>query len=112
MAMAGRRRKVRHVRDDDVADDALVVLRAVSDVPELAVRAMALDAADSGSIYVVIRPNGQREVLYGLSFFAWRSGRPVEEVLIRFSSAAACLQCRVGDLRAAGFETWATGVNP
>jgi hypothetical protein len=100
------------VRADDVADDALVVMRAASDIPELVLRAIIMDAADSGSVYVIERPDGKREVLYGVSFFAVRSEQRRDGVLARFSSAPACLETAAGELRLAGMELWATGTNP
>lgn len=73
---------------------------------------MAEDAELSGRQYVVEAVPGSREVLYGVSVFAHRSGVDITVVVDRFTGAPSYLEVGVGDLRAAGFAVHATGTNP
>lgn len=70
------------------------------DTPE---RARAEDAELSGRQYVVEVDPGSRQVLYGVSVFAHRSGVDVAVVVDRFTGAPSYLEVAVGDLRVAGF---------
>jgi hypothetical protein len=109
----GRRaRKVRMVRDGDVPDGSVVVLRAAPTDRERLLRNVMDDATDSAATYVVLRPDGSREVLFGISVIGLRPGRSVADVLSRFRSAPGYLRATVGAFRHAGFELWPTGANP
>lgn len=72
---------------------------------------MVEDAELSACQYVVETASGSREVLYGLSVFARRSGVQVAAVFDRFTGAPAYLEVAIGALRAAGFEVYPTGTN-
>lgn len=56
--------------------------------------------------------SGSREVLYGVSVFAHRSGVDITVVVDRFPSAPSYLEVAVGHLRAGGFAVHPTGTNP
>ena len=100
------------VRDGGVPDDSVVVLRAAPSDRERVLRNVIDDASDSAATYVVLRPDGSREVLFGISIFALQPGRSVVDVLSRFRSAPSYLRATVGAFRHAGFEVWPTGSNP
>jgi hypothetical protein len=105
------RRKERLVREGDLLDDDAVVLRAFPADRDHALRNLLDDATDSASTYVVVRQDGQREILYGVSVFA--SGTALEEeILARFPQAPVFSRVTVRNLRRAGFDLWATGSNP
>lgn len=108
----GKRRKSRLLRDERPAPDALVVLRAAAADRERTIRNAVEDAVDSGATYVVIRPDGSREVLYGSSVFAQREGVAVKEVLRLFPRSPSFLGLSVGAIRTAGFEVLPSGSNP
>jgi hypothetical protein len=65
----------------------------------------------SASTYVVVRRDGHREILYGVSVFVSDAFRE-EEILARFPQAPVFSRATVGNLRRAGFDLWATGSNP
>lgn len=107
-----RGRKNRLVREDELIDDLLLVIRATPADPEGAIDEMVEDAELSGLQYVVEVVPGSREVLYGVSVFAHRPGVEVAVVVDRFTGAPSFLEVTVGDLRAAGLALHATGANP
>ena len=80
------------VRDGAGPDDSVVVLRASPTEGERVLRNVIDDATDSAATYVVVRLDGSREVLFGISVFALQSGRSVADVLSRFRSAPGYLQ--------------------
>jgi hypothetical protein len=100
------------VRDGDVPTDGLVVIRAVPSDQHRLLRNIVDDAQDSAETYVVLRPDGQREILYGISVFALRPGQRASETMTRFRTSSHLLQATVGTVREAGFELWPTGSNP
>lgn len=99
------------LRDEPPADDALVVFRATAADRDRAVRNALQDAVDSAATYVVVRPDGNREILYGISVFARREGAEVADVLRRFTGSPFFLTLAAGDIRQAGFELVPTGSN-
>lgn len=107
-----KRRKSRLLRDEPPAADALVVLRAAAADRERTIRNAVEDAIDSGATYVVARPGGSREVLYGISVFAKREGVEVGDVLRLFPRSRSFFRVSVGAIRTAGFEVLPTGSNP
>lgn len=107
-----RRRKARLVRDEPPPDDALVLLRAAAADRPRTLRNAVVDATESGAAYVVVRDDGRREVLYGVSVFACRAGRDPAEVLSAFPLSPHHLELTVGQIREAGFDVIATGTNP
>lgn len=109
---SARGRKNRLVREGESVDDLLLVIRATPTDPDGAVAEMAEDAELSGRQYVVGVDPGPREVLYGVSVFAHRSGVDIAVVVDRFTGAPSYLEVAVGDLRASGFAVHATGTNP
>jgi hypothetical protein len=88
------------------------VLRAAAADSTRTIRNIVLDAHDSGTTYVIERPDARREVLYGISVYAQRDSVEADEVLARFTHAPHYLSATVGAIRGAGFEVIATGVNP
>ena len=108
----GKRRKSRLLRDELPAADALVVLRAAAADREHTIRNAVEDAVDSGATYVIMRPDGNREVLYGISVFAQRQGVGVGEVLRLFPRSPSFFRVSVAAIRTAGFEVLPTGSNP
>ncbi|HUP75646.1 MAG TPA: hypothetical protein VM282_21590 [Acidimicrobiales bacterium] len=106
------RRKARLIRDEPLAGDALVVLRAAAADRSRTLRNAIADATESGLTYVIVRADGTREVLYGLSVFAQRSDRTVADTLRTFTWAPHFLRFTAGEIRAGGFELFATGANP
>ena len=106
-----RRRKVRHVRSGDVPHDLVVVIRASPTSRAGAAEDVAEAARLSSEVYVVEHESAFREVLYGVSVYARRSGAD-HDVLQRFSAAPAYLEAPVGRLRAAGFRVLPTGTHP
>jgi hypothetical protein len=100
------------VRDGGLPDDSVVVLRAAPTDRERVLRNLIDDATDSAATYVVLRPDGSREILFGVSVFALPLGRSVADALSRFRSAPGYLRATVGAFRHAGFEVWPTGANP
>jgi hypothetical protein len=100
------------VRDEPLAADTLVVLRAAAADMQRTVRNAVTDATESGLTYVIVRNDGTREILYSISVFAQRDGRSVAETLRTFSWAPRYLRFTVGEIRAPGFDIVATGANP
>ena len=107
-----RRRKVRHVRSADTADDLVVVVRATPANRADAIDALVETASESAATYVVITATGDAELLFGVSVFALRPGLDSAEVLERFPYAPTFVSATVGALRAAGFAVLPTGMNP
>jgi hypothetical protein len=99
------------VRDGEVLDDLLVVVRATPRRRDEAIADIAADALRSGRVYAVVE-SGRVVVLYGVSVFALRPGVPLAELLVRFDEAPSYLQAPIGRLREAGFDVLPTGVNP
>lgn len=73
---------------------------------------MATDAEVSGRVYAVLREDGSRTVLFGVSVFGRQSDAELLEILFRFPHALGFLEASVGQLRAAGFEVLPTGSHP
>jgi hypothetical protein len=107
-----KRRKARTLREEAVVDDAVVVLRAAAAGRPRTIRNAVEDAVDSGATYVVVRSDGRREMLFGISVFAQREGREVADVLRLFPHSPSFLRLTIGDIRRAGFEVLPTGSNP
>jgi hypothetical protein len=105
------RRKERLVREGGVLDDDAIVVRAFPADRDHALRNLVDDATDSASTYVVVRQDGHREILYGVSVFVSDAFRE-EEILARFPQAPVFSRMTVRNLRRAGFDLWATGSNP
>ena len=112
MPPTARGRKSRLLRSGDTPDDLLLVIRATPADHEGAVDEMVEDAELSARQYVVEAVSGSREVLYGVSVFARRSGVDVASVVDRFTGAPTYLEVAVGKVRAAGFAVYPTGTNP
>ena len=106
------RLKVRMVRSEGPPDDLLVVVRATPGVVAAAIDAVVATAAESAGTYVVPRPGGGLEVLFGVSVYALRPGIDPLEVLGRFPYAPAYVAATVGALAVAGFGVLPTGANP
>jgi hypothetical protein len=105
------RRKSRLVRDDPPPDDRVVVVRATGPDRDQTVADMVRDARYSGDTYAIERPDGSRDVLFGVSVFAVQPGRTVADVLERFATSSHYLAVTIGTLRAAGFAVIPTGAN-
>jgi hypothetical protein len=104
-----RRRKQRLVRDEETADDELVMLRASGSELAGAIDDIVRDALRSAAIYDVEVGPSRREALFGVSVFALRGGAEVGDVLDRFSSSPNYLAVTVGSLRRLGFAVLPTG---
>jgi hypothetical protein len=96
------RRKARLIRDEPLAEDALVVLRAAAADRSRTLRNAIADATESGLTYVIVRTDGTREVLCGLSVFAQRSDHTVADTLRTFTWAPHYLRFTAGEIRAGG----------
>jgi hypothetical protein len=107
-----KRRKARTLRDETVVDDTAVVLRAAAADRPRTLRNAVEDAVDSGATYVIVRSDGRREMLYGISVFAQREGTEVADVLRLFPHSPSFLGLTIGEIRRAGFEVLPTGSNP
>ena len=99
------------VRPDAVPDDLVVVIRATPASVEEAVNDITRDALESGRTYAVLGDHGEREPLFGVSVFAYRSEVGLVELLVRFDEAPAYLESSVGELRSAGLALLPTGTN-
>lgn len=91
--------------------DLVVVIRASPASQAGAAEDIAEAARLSSEVYVVEHESAFREVLYGVSVYAGRSGAD-PDVLQRFGAAPAYLAAPVGRLRAAGFPVLSTGTHP
>lgn len=100
------------LREGEIPDDLVLVVRASPATRQECLADIVGDAVRSGRLYAVTDRDGQREVLFGISVFARRPGVAPVEVLARFDMAPAYLEVSVGELREAGFEVLPTGVNP
>jgi hypothetical protein len=107
-----RRRKLRMLREGDIPDDLVLVIRASPATRQECIADIVADALRSGRIYAVADSRGRRQVLFGISVFARRPGVALVQVLARFDAAPAYLEAVVGSLRDAGFDVLPTGVNP
>jgi hypothetical protein len=106
------RRKNRLVRHDPPPDDLVVLVRATGPDRDQTVADMVRDARYSGDTYAIERPDGDREVLFGVSVFAIPRGSTVADVLEQFATSSHYLAVTIGALRAAGFTAIPTGANP
>jgi hypothetical protein len=95
----------------DIADDTVLVVRAIGSELEAAAAVIADDAGLSAEVYVVETADATREVLFGVSVFARTPGLDVDEVLGRFPHAESYLETTAGQLRSAGFPVYPTGSN-
>lgn len=90
----------------------MVVLRAAAADRPRTLRNAVEDAVDSGATYVVVRSDGTREILYGISMFAQRGEAEVRDVLRLFPRSPLFFGLTVGEIRRAGFDVLPTGSNP
>lgn len=105
-----RRRKLRMVREGEAPGDLVVVVRAAPATVAETVEDMVTAAEFSAEAYVVVRHDGARELLYGISVYARRPDAD-SDVLRRFSASPSYFEVSVGLLRAAGFPVLPTGAD-
>lgn len=106
-----KRRKLRMLRPEEVADDRLVLIRAAPMTAAATLADITDDALASARAYSIETEPGHREQLVGVSVFARRPGVDLTALLARFDEAPAFLETTVAVLRASGFTVWPTGSN-
>jgi hypothetical protein len=99
------------LRNEPPPNDLTVLLRAGAATATETLADMVLDARFTAAVYDIER-GGDREALFGISVFAQRVGRRVDDVLERFPSAPTYLVTTVGVVRRLGFVVLASGANP
>ncbi len=90
----------------------MLLVRATPASVDEAVLDIAESALDSADTYEVVRPDGRRVALYGVSVFARSPGVQPGELLRRFAASPFYLEASAGDIRFSGFDILPTGTNP
>jgi len=107
-----RRRKLRMLRDGDLPEDDMLLIRAAPATVDETVLDIAETALDSADTYVVEGPDGQPVALYGVSVFIRPQGSAPAVLLRRFAGSPFYLEASVREIRASGFDLLATGAKP
>jgi hypothetical protein len=89
----------------------MLVIRATPANRSAAIEEMVERAQLSATVYVVEQAN-QRQLLYGVSVFAYRQNEDSGGILLRLRAAPMFVEAPVGAIRTAGFEIFATGDSP